>query len=172
MDNFLRNVQARAYRIAHIATGNTEDALDLVQDAMFKLVEKYSDRPDSEWAPLFYRILNSRINDLHRRNGVRNRFRRWLYDDPETREDPVQTAEDEFGQRPEKQTQTNQSMSKLEQALKTLPIRQKQAFLLRVWEGLDVKQTAVAMSCAEGSVKTHYSRAVHFLREQLGDHWP
>lgn len=172
MDNFLRSVQARAYRIAHIATGNSEDALDLVQDAMFKLVEKYADRPDGEWAPLFYRILNSRINDLHRRNGVRNRFRRWLYDDPDTNEDPIQTAEDEFGQQPEKQTETDQSMSRLEQALASLPMRQKQAFLLRVWEGLDVKQTAVAMACAEGSVKTHYSRAVHCLREQLGEHWP
>jgi RNA polymerase sigma-70 factor (ECF subfamily) len=172
MDNFLRGVQARAFRIAHLATGNQEDALDLVQDAMFKLVEKYTERPEQEWTPLFYRILSSRINDLHRRNGVRNRFRRWLYDDPESNEDPIQTAEDEFGQQPQRETETEQSMGKLEQALQRLPMRQKQAFLLRAWEGLDVKQTAIAMACAEGSVKTHYSRAVHFLREQLGEHWP
>jgi len=171
MDEFLRSVQSRAYRIAHIATGNQQDALDLVQDAMFKLVEKYSDRSEPELAPLFYRILTSRINDWHRRNKVRNRFRRWLYDDPESNEDPIQTAEDEFGARPDRETETGQSMSKLEEALQTLPLRQKQAFLLRAWEGLDVKQTAVAMSCAEGSVKTHYSRAIHFLREQLAGHY-
>lgn len=172
MDKFLHSVQARAYRIAQLATGNSEDALDVIQDAMFKLVEKYADRPEDEWTPLFYRILNSRINDLHRRNGVRNRFRSWFSDDPDSREDPIQTAEDEYGQQPEKQTETSQSMNKLEQALAILPMRQKQAFLLRAWEGLDVKQTAIAMACAEGSVKTHYSRAVHFLREQLGEHWP
>lgn len=164
-------MQSRAYRIAHIATGNQQEALDLVQDAMFKLVEKYSDRPEEELAALFYRILSSRINDWHRRSKVRNRFRRWLYDDPESKEDPIQTAPDEYGSRPDRASESSESMQKLEQALQTLPLRQKQAFLLRAWEGLDVKQTAIAMSCAEGSVKTHYSRAVHFLREQLAGHW-
>lgn len=172
MDRFLQGVQTRAYNIARLATGNQDEALDIVQDAMFKLVEKYSDRPEPEWSPLFYRILSSRINDWHRRSSVRNRFRRWLSSDPEADEDPIQTAVDEFGQRPDRDTETSQSMTRLEQALAALPARQKQAFLLRAWEGLDVKQTALAMSCAEGSVKTHYSRAVHMLREQLGDHWP
>ena len=78
MDKFLQSVQARAFRIAQIDTGNAEDALDLEQDAMFKLVEKYSSKPESEWTPLFYRILNSRINDWHRRSKVRNRHRSWL----------------------------------------------------------------------------------------------
>jgi len=171
MDRFLRGVQARAFRIARFATGSEQDALDLVQDAMFKLVEKYADRAEDEWTPLFYRILNSRINDWHRRNSVRNRFRRWLGGDAEEREDPIQTAADEFGDRPEKTAELDEGMSALSQALSVLPLRQQQAFLLRAWEGLDVKQTAAAMSCAEGSVKTHYSRAVHFLREQLGEHW-
>lgn len=171
MDQFLRSVQARAFRIARFATGNPEDALDLVQDAMFKLVEKYAGRAPTEWTPLFYRILNSRINDWHRRNKVRNRFRRWLGGDPEEGEDPIQTAADEFGDRPEKTAQLDASMGRLVQALTILPPRQQQAFMLRAWEGLDVKQTAAAMSCAEGSVKTHYSRAIHFLRKQLGDHW-
>ena len=172
LDQFLKSVQNRAFRIAQIATRNPEDALDLVQEAMFKLVEKYAQRPAEEWTPLFYRILTSRINDWHRRNTVRNRHRSWLNNDEESNEDPVQTAEDQFGRQPDKDSEMDQGMSTLQIALEKLPQRQQQAFLLRAWEGLDVKQTAAAMSCAEGSVKTHYSRAIHFLREELGEHWP
>ncbi len=172
MDKFLQSVQARAFRIAQIDTGNAEDALDLEQDAMFKLVEKYSSKPESEWTPLFYRILNSRINDWHRRSKVRNRHRSWLTTSENDNEDPIQTAPDHYGQTPETESQADESMKKLQEALNNLPLRQQQAFLLRAWEGLDVRQTAAAMSCAEGSVKTHYSRAIHSLREQLGEHWP
>lgn len=172
LDKFLQSVQNRAFRIAQLATGNPEDALDLVQDAMFKLVEKYSDREENEWTPLFYRILTSRINDWYRRNSVRNRHRSFLYAEDESHEDPIQTAPDHFGKRPDKDSETHESMMKLQQALGQLPPRQQQAFLLRAWEGMDVKQTAAAMSCAEGSVKTHYSRAIHTLREALGEHWP
>ncbi len=172
LDNFLQGVQSRAFRIAQIATGNSEDALDLVQDAMFKLVEKYADREEQEWTPLFYRILHSRINDWHRRNTVRNRHRSWFSNTDEDGEDPIQTAPDPYGRSPESETETNESMDKLQIALEGLPARQQQAFLLRAWEGLDVRQTATAMACAEGSVKTHYSRAIHSLRAQLGEHWP
>ncbi|MEX2131731.1 MAG: RNA polymerase sigma factor [Pseudohongiellaceae bacterium] len=171
LDSFLAGIQGRAFRMAQIATRNTDDALDLVQDAMFKLVEKYSDRREEEWAPLFYRILQSRINDWHRRNKVRNRFRSWLGSDEENEEDPIQTAKDENARSPETEVLTGLSMEKLQSALENLPLRQQQAFLLRAWEGLDVKQTAIAMSCAEGSVKTHYSRAIHTLREQLDEYW-
>ena len=172
MDKFLQSVQSRGFRIAQIATGNTEDALDLVQDAMFKLVEKYADRSEDEWKPLFYRILQSRIHDLYRRNKVRNRHRSWLNKQDDELEDPIQTAPDPNGRSPEVETQTNESMEKLQHSLEKLPLRQQQAFLLRAWEGLNVKQTAAAMSCAEGSVKTHYSRAIHSLRHQLGENWP
>ena len=172
MDKFLHKVQSRAFRIAQIGTGNAEDALDLVQDAMFKLVEKYAERPENEWTPLFYRILSSRINDWHRRNKVRNRYRSWLGGIEEDGEDPIQTAPDPYPKKPDSESEIDESMEKLQDALNGLPLRQQQAFLLRAWEGLDVKQTAAAMSCAEGSVKTHYSRAIHRLREQLGEHWP
>ncbi|GJM12323.1 MAG: RNA polymerase sigma factor [Pseudohongiella sp.] len=172
LDQFLKGVQSRAFRIAQIATGNPEDALDLVQDAMFKLVEKYSDRSEQEWTPLFYRILNSRINDWYRRNTVRNRHRSWLANSDEEGEDPIQTAPDPHGRSPVEETVTGESMDRLQLALEGLPARQQQAFLLRAWEGLDVRQTATAMDCAEGSVKTHYSRAIHSLRAQLGEHWP
>jgi RNA polymerase sigma-70 factor (ECF subfamily) len=171
LDSFLQPVQNRGFRIAQLATGNQEDALDLVQEAMFKLVEKYASRPEQEWTPLFYRILSSRINDFHRRNTVRNRHRSWLRKEEDCDEDPIQTAPDPFGKGPDDESEIDESMVKLQQALMNLPPRQQQAFLLRAWEGLDVKQTATAMACAEGSVKTHYSRAVHTLRIELGEHW-
>lgn len=171
LDSFLQSVQNRGFRIAQLATGNQEDALDLVQEAMFKLVEKYASRPEQEWTPLFYRILSSRINDFHRRNTVRNRHRSWLRKDEDSDEDPIQTAPDPFSKGPDDESEIDESMVKLQQALMNLPPRQQQAFLLRAWEGLDVKQTATAMACAEGSVKTHYSRAIHALRIELGEHW-
>lgn len=174
LDNFLKQVQVRAFRMARFATGNNDDALDVVQDTMFKLVEKYSDRAEDELRPLFFRILQSRIMDYHRRNGVRNKFKGWLSsysNDDEVEEDPFQTVEDPRGRAPEQELQTGLAIEELEEALAALPPRQQQAFLLRAWEGLDVRETAAAMSCAEGSVKTHYSRAVHSLRESLGAHW-
>ena len=143
----------------------------MVQDAMFKLADKYGGRPEAEWPPLFTRILQSRINDWHRKNNVRSRYRIDLAAS-DANEDPIQTAADTQGQTPDTLVQTDRSMHQLQKVLEELPPRQQQAFLLRAWEGLDVKQTAAAMSCAEGSVKTHYSRAVHTLRDQLGDHWP
>lgn len=157
--------------MAQIAAGNTDDAFDIVQDAMFKLVEKYASRPESEWGPLFHRILQSKINDWHRRTRVRNRFRSWL-GIHEDEVDPIQELADEKDRSPEQLLQTNRSIDKLEQMIHVLPIRQQQAFLLRLMEGLDVKATARAMACSEGSVKTHFSRAVHKLRDKLGEHWP
>lgn len=173
MDQFLAGVERRAFRIAQLATGNREDAFDIVQDAMFKLVDKYGQHHPEEWGPLFHRILQSRIQDWHRRNNVRNRFRGWLglSQQEDQDEDPFQTVQDDAGRTPEELLRTGRAMAVLEKAIAELPLRQQQAFLLRVWEGFDVKQTAEAMSCAEGSVKTHYSRAVHALREKLGGHW-
>lgn len=170
LDRFLASVEKRAFRIAQIATSHSEDAFDLVQDAMFKLVEKYAGKPEEEWHALFHRILQSRIRDWYRRNSVRNRFRSWLSVSLDDDEDPLQAVADEAGRSPEEMLQLGQGMEALEQALQNLPLRQQQAFILRVWEGMDVRETAKAMACAEGSVKTHYSRAIHSLRETLGDH--
>ncbi len=161
--------------MAEIATGSREDALDLVQDAMLGLVKSYGDRDSADWPPLFYRILQSRIRDWYRRNRVRNRFRVWLGglrgDDDDERSDALQNLPDN---QPgiERQLAGEDAVEQLQVALQELPLRQQQAFLLRAWEGMDVSATAFAMGCSEGSVKTHYSRAVHRLREQLEDHWP
>lgn len=171
LERFLSSVEKRALRIAQIATSNSDDAFDIVQDAMFKLVEKYAGKNENEWPPLFHRILQSRIRDWYRRNTVRNRFRSWLSSDPEVEEDPFQSVADEAGRSPEIELQNSRSIDALEQALQSLPLRQQQAFMLRAWEGFDVKETAKAMACAEGSVKTHYSRAIHSLRATLGEHW-
>ena len=173
LDNFLAGVERRAYRMARLATGNSEEALDIVQDAMFKLVQRYRDRDAHEWPPLFQRILQSRINDWYRRNSVRNRFRVFLRGSPdEPGVDPIQELADPRGTTAESGVKSAQTIAQLETARHALPNRQRQAFLLRVWDGLDFRDTAKAMGCSEGSVKTHYSRAVHTLRDQLGEHWP
>jgi len=162
--------------MAELATGNRDDALDLVQDAMFGLVKSYADRDEQEWAPLFYRILQSRIRDGYRRNRVRNRFRAWLgmgqKSDSDEAPDPVQNAPDCGRPGTLQRVQQDAAMQCLQEALQALPLRQQQAFMLRNWEGLDVAATAFAMGCSAGSVKTHYSRAVHRLREELEGHWP
>ncbi len=163
--------------MAELATGNREDALDLVQDAMLGLVKSYADRDEQAWAPLFYRILQNRIRDHYRRSKVRNRFRSWLglgtrSDENEDLPDPIQNAPDTRQPDTIHKVLQEDAIDRLHGALQVLPVRQQQAFLLRCWEGMDVAATAFAMGCSEGSVKTHYSRAIHRLREMLEDHWP
>jgi RNA polymerase sigma-70 factor, ECF subfamily len=175
LNRFLAAIERRAFRMAELATGSREDALDLVQDAMLGLCKTYADRDEQEWAPLFYRILQSRINDWYRRTKVRNRFRVWLgltRPGDDQLDDPVQTATDHFRPGTVERLQQEGAMLALQTALEALPMRQRQVFMLRSWEGLNVADTAYAMGCSEGSVKTHYSRAVHHLREVLGEHWP
>ena len=173
MDRFLAGVERLAFRIAQIAVRDRDDALDIVQDAMISLARKYSERPTDEWAPLFYRILQNRIRDHQRRQTVRNKVFGWLDSrrDDDEMPDPVARAADGLQVQPEHRAEIDGAMSELEVAIQSLPARQQQAFLLRALEGLDVAATAVAMGCSTGSVKTHYSRAVHRLRESLGEHW-
>ncbi len=170
LERFLAGAERRAYRMARIATGNTEDALDIVQDAMLKLVEKYPNRSEAELGPLFQCILQSRIRDWYRRSSVRNRLRSWLGSDDDE-EDALQLVADPAGRSPDEILAARSGIEALDVALHTLPLRQQQVFLLRAWEGLDVKDTARAMNCGEGSVKTHYSRALAALRVKLGEHW-
>ena len=172
LDRFLASVERRALRMAEFATGSRDEALDIVQDAMLVLVRRYGRRGESDWPPLFHRILQSRILDWHRRHKVRNRWLAWLGPDSDDDEDPLAALPDPGARRPEDELGNTRAGAALEAALQRLPLRQQQAFLLRTWEGLDVAETAAAMGCSEGSVKTHYSRAVHTLRELLEDHWP
>ena len=171
LDRFLAGVERQAFKMANFASRNTDEALDLVQEAMFEFVRRYSDRPQEKWKALFYRILQSRITDWRRRTLVRRRILAWLgqRDEEEDREDPLERLADPASPTPYDQVARQEEMTALEKAIRTLPLRQQQAFLLRAWEGMDVAQTAFAMGCSEGSIKTHYSRAVHALRELLED---
>jgi RNA polymerase sigma-70 factor (ECF subfamily) len=175
MNRFLADVERRAFRIAQVALRSVEDAQDAVQEAMFQLAKRYADRPTAEWPPLFYKILQSRIRDTQRRRMVRNKvlsfFGGQKEDDDDALPDPVAAAPDPAGRDPSEQVAQADAMDALEVALSRLPGRQREAFMLRILEGLDVEQTAQAMGCSEGSVKTHLSRAMHSLRERLGEHW-
>jgi RNA polymerase sigma-70 factor (ECF subfamily) len=172
LNAFLMSVERRALRIAEIMTRDRDEALDLVQDAMMSLARHYRRRPAAEWPPLFYRILDNRIRDWQRRQTVKNRLFFWRdktpeeeHEDPLVRmPDPAPSAEGRLAQR--------EAMSRLESALRALPRRQREAFVLRIWEGFDVARTAQAMGCSGGSVKTHLSRALAALRKQLEEIWP
>ena len=176
LNRFLAGVERRAFRIAEVALRDREDALDVVQVAMLRLAQNYVQRPSEEWQPLFYRILYNAINDCRRRRAVRNRLLGWL---------PGRRADDESGAEgedplarvpdgapdPALRLMAGEAMERLERALQSLPARQQQAFALRCLEGMDVASTAAAMRCSEGSVKTHYFRALQVLRERLGEVW-
>src|SRR6201996_531825 len=174
LEKFLADIERRAFRMAQVALRDPDDALDVVQDAMLKLTRNYASRPSAEWRPLFYRILENGIRDLQRRRSVRKRIMAWLpgpKEDPDNEaQDPLDNVADQATPIPETLMQ-DQALRKLEISLRALPGRQREAFMLRNFEGMDVAETARAMGCSEGSVKTHYSRAVHALREQLGETW-
>jgi RNA polymerase sigma-70 factor (ECF subfamily) len=172
LNQFLAGVEVRAFKIAQAALRHEDDALDAVQDAMLQLTRAYAHRPPSEWKPLFYRILENRIRDVQRRRSVRGRVMSWLPlrtgDGEDDELDPVASAPSP-DPLPARKLELEEAMEALEKALALLPRRQQQVFLLRTLEGLDVAETARAMGCSEGSVKTHYFRALQALRAQLGE---
>jgi RNA polymerase sigma-70 factor (ECF subfamily) len=171
LNQFLAGVELKAFKIAQAALRHEDDALDAVQDAMLQLARAYSGRPAEEWKPLFYRILENRIRDMQRRRTVRGRVMAWLPvrgEDDDEDVDPIAQAPS-LEPQPVRRLELDEAVGALEQALQRLPRRQQQAFLLRTLEGLGVAETAQAMGCSEGSVKTHYFRAVQALRAQLGE---
>lgn len=169
LDMFLRSVERRAFRVAEIATRNRADALDIVQDTMLKLVEKYGTHPATEWNILFQRILHSRIIDWHRRKTTRNRWLNWFVKDSEDEgeADIFESIPDTHSPNPEQKLMLMLDTETVIKALQQLPMRQQQAFMLRIWEDLDVAQTAEIMGCTDGSVKTHLFRALGTLRAAL-----
>jgi len=173
MDEFLQSIERRAFHMARMATGSRDDALDIVQDAMFKLVEKYSAKSASEWRPLFYQILNRKITDHYRRNAVKNRlFSLASFGMKASDEgaDLIDRAEGRKSDGPDQTVARNLQMDILSKAVAQLPGRQRQAFMLRCWDGMSTAITAETMGCSQGSVKTHYSRAMHSLRASLEDY--
>jgi RNA polymerase sigma-70 factor, ECF subfamily len=174
LDRFLASVEKRAFRIAQMGVRDADEALDIVQGAMLRLAQSYGSRPAEEWKPLFYRILYNGIRDSQRRSSVRSRiFSLWpanLRADEDGPEDPFENVSDGAPD-PSERLMASEAMERLEHALGALPARQREAFTLRCLEGLDVADTAAAMGCSEGSVKTHYFRALNTLRAQLGDAW-
>jgi len=172
LNQFLAGVELKAFKIAQTALRHEHDALDAVQDAMLQLTRAYANRPAEEWRPLFYRILENRIRDMQRRRTVRARVMAWL---PAHRDEEDDEASDPIAQAasedvtPTRRLELDEAMTALEQALHDLPNRQRQAFLLRNLEGMDVAQVASAMGCSEGSVKTHHFRALKALRARLGE---
>ena len=150
-------------------------ALDIVQDAMLKLTEKYSARPPAELPLLFQRILQNTIHDFYRRQRVRTLWTvpvsSLLGPDSENDADPLETLEvaddSKFSEPPAQQVERSQVLALIEKALERLPARQRQAFLLRYWEELDVAEAAKIMGCSQGSVKTHCSRAARALAAML-----
>jgi RNA polymerase sigma-70 factor, ECF subfamily len=175
LNDFLAGVELRAFKIAVVALRHEEDALDAVQDAMLHLARAYSARPEQEWKPLFYRILENRIRDVQRRRMTRNKVIAWLPfrrgEEDDELPDPIEQAASPEPL-PGHRLELDEAIQALEVALQALPRRQQQAFMLRSLEGMDVAETAAAMGCSEGSVKTHYFRALTALREKLGDVLP
>ncbi|MFA0810621.1 RNA polymerase sigma factor [Microbulbifer epialgicus] len=170
MNQFLAQVEKRAFTMANFAVGNRDDALDIVQDSMLALVKNYSGRDRAEWRPLFFTILNNRITDWHRHNKKLSRWQLIRDKLPGAAdEDDVVPTEwiDTQGSTPHSALVGERLLVAIDGAIGLLPLRQQQAFMLRCVEGFDVAETARAMSCSQGSVKTHLSRAMRSLRIHL-----
>ena len=163
---FYREVERRAFRMAEIETRNASDAIDLVQDAMEALMQKYVRKPREEWRPLFYRILQNKIKDWQRKSIVRQRLHVARSND-ESETDVIDKQAESSMKGPDQQYVQDVSMQRLQVALNRRSSRQRQTFLLRIWEGFDVAETARIMGCSAGSVKTHLSRAMGVLQEIL-----
>jgi RNA polymerase sigma factor (sigma-70 family) len=179
LNDFLESVERRAFKQAVYAVRKDESAFDIVQDAMIKLAEKYGDKPAAELPMLFQRILQTTILDYFRREKVRNT---WVtlfgglgrreedgeeFDILNAYEAEEGTAAGESTESTETQADRAQTLRLIEDEIQKLPARQREAFLMRYWQDMDVAETAEAMGCSEGSVKTHCSRATHALQRAL-----
>lgn len=168
LDRFLRGVERRALRHAELALRHPDDALEAVQECMLRFVKHYRHKPAAEWPLLFWRVLDSRLVDTQRRRRLFGRwFSSWFNGNDDEAEDTIAALPDPREPGPLARLHDAEATQALEAALQALPQRQREAFLLRVWEGLDVAETAAALGISEGSVKTHLFRALQALRARL-----
>jgi RNA polymerase sigma-70 factor, ECF subfamily len=175
LNDFLRSVERRAFKKALFHVRNDDAALDIVQDSMLKLAEHYGDKPAEELPLLFQRILGNTTLDWFRRQKTRNAvfvsLSSFESDDGDNDFNLIEAIEHEDNAftslQPEVRTIQKESVKEIETELMALPARQREAFLLRYWEDMDLAETAAVMGCTIGSVKTHCSRAVHSLAKAL-----
>ena len=176
LSDFLKSVERRAFKQAVYAVRKDESALDVVQDAMIKLAERYGDRTAAELPPLFQRILQNTINDYFRREKLRNTWVSLFSSMSNANEDNeefdlLESFAPESGNQMSEsgadQLERTQVLAIIDEEVQKLPARQREAFLMRYWHDMDVAETAAAMGCTPGSVKTHCSRATHTLAEAL-----
>lgn len=175
LSDFLKSVEKRAFKRTVYAVRDEDGALDIVQDAMIRLADRYADRPAAELPLLFQRILANATTDWFRRQKVRNAVLQNLSDFEGPGDDSdfdllemLNGVEGALGSESAADSvERQQVLLVIEEEVQRLPGRQREAFLLRYWEELDVAETAAAMGCSQGSVKTHCSRAVHALARSL-----
>ncbi|MCP4432715.1 MAG: RNA polymerase sigma factor [Gammaproteobacteria bacterium] len=171
LDDFLAAHEVHAYGMAFMLTQNRDDALELVQDSMLRLVQKYRHKPPDEWRVLLYRILQNCIRDFHRRQSLRKLVYFFSHDDTGDDHQCDQQDLSNSSQTPPVAVQQIGVLEKINKALTSLPLRQQQTFLLRAWQEFSTRETAFALSISEGSVKTHYNRARQRLQQILGDEY-
>ena len=173
LSDFLEAIERRAFKQTAYAVRDDHAALDIVQDAMMKLADKYGDKPVTELPMLFQRILQNTMRDYWRRQKVRNLWTTLLSSfgcsaEGGDERDPLEMIDvEDDSDEPSAQLERSQTIKIVEIALQKLPARQREAFVLRYWEEMDVAETAKIMGCSDGSVKTHCSRAVHALATEL-----
>lgn len=169
LKTFMHEVTGRALVMMESATqGQHGIAMDLVQEAFISLHKSYADKSTDEWYPLFYTILNNKLQDWRRKEARRAQpfsfFRKVSLDDDDVEQNDLV---DEHALNPAEFLDQAMTAEEIQEAIAKLPVRQQQAFMLRAWEGFDTQTTAQIMNCSEGSVKTHYHRAIQALRQTL-----
>ena len=171
LDLFLASVERRAFLMARLSAHDDDDALDIVQDTMLRMVQKYSNKPPESWSPLFFRILSNRLVDHHRKRGF-SRLLRWRGTESENNDSLAEAVDqlENASPQPDQALSASDIDTSIRNALLRLPERQRQVFLLRQWNGMSVEETASALNISSGSVKTHLSRALRGLRALMQEY--
>lgn len=174
IDQWVKEIGRRGLMMANLALQYHDVSQDIVQDSLLAFISRYADKPPEQWTPLFYTILRSQIMDYKRKQARRGKWLTWFnrYDEDGEEEDPINQIATQTDENPETLLANANDIAIVQQVLSQLPDRQQQVFLLRVWEGLDIKTTATIIGCSESSVKTHYTRALQALRDGLQEPKP